>query len=149
MRQNGLVGKKMAETYGLENYSFKKSNEMISAKYKSTLLENQIMAIALTRIERNSKDSSAPLEARLYPGELSKLVSDQAHIYRDLKKVAKTITGHSVIMEDGKGNFRFKSIRRHNQIVSIINMKQPDFRHYKKLAILHRIVFTPKCRHYY
>ncbi len=101
----------MAEKYDLiENLSFKKSNEMISAKYRSTLLENQIMAIALTRIERNCQDQNSGLEARLYPGELSKLVSDQAHIYRDLKNVAKTITGHSVIMEDGKGNFKAFSL---------------------------------------
>ena len=92
------------------NRSYVKSNEMISAKYKSTLLENQVMAIALTRIEENFDDKDAPLEARLYPGELKKLVSDDAHIYRDLKALAKTITGHTMFLEDGKGNFKAFSV---------------------------------------
>ena len=94
----------------MESKSYVKSNEMISAKYRSTLLENQVMAIALTRIEENFKDKDAPLEARLYPGELKKLVSDDAHIYRDLKSLAQTITGHTMFLEDGKGNFKAFSV---------------------------------------
>lgn len=93
-------------TEPLTNLSVRKSNDFISAKYKSSLLENQVMAIALTRIEVNSNDKDSPLEARLYPGEIKKLVSDPAHIYRDLKKLAKTITGHTMFLEDGKGNFK-------------------------------------------
>ena len=94
----------------LNNLSVRKSNDFISAKYKSTLLENQVMAIALTRIEVNAKAQDYPLEARLYPGELKKLVSDPAHIYRDLKKLAKTITGHIMFLEDGAGNFKAFSV---------------------------------------
>lgn len=94
----------------LTGLSVRKSNDFISAKYKSTLLENQVMAIALTRIEVNANDVDSPLEARLYPGELKKLVSDSAHIYRDLKKLAKTITGHTMFLEDGKGNFKAFSV---------------------------------------
>ena len=94
----------------LYNLSLVKSNEMISAKYKSTLLENQVMAIALTRIEVNNNDPLDPLEARLYPRELKKLVSDERHIYRDLKDLAKSITGHTMFLEDGKGNFKAFSV---------------------------------------
>jgi len=94
----------------LTNLSVRKSNDFISAKYKSSLLENQVMAIALTRIEVNANDKDSPLEAKLYPGELKKLVSDPAHIYRDLKKLAKTITGHTMFLEDGKGNFKAFSV---------------------------------------
>ena len=94
----------------LDTRSYVKSNEMISAKYRSTLLENQVMAIALTRIEENKKDDSNQLEAKLYPGELKRLVSDEAHIYRDLKMLAKSITGHTMFLEDGKGNFKAFSI---------------------------------------
>lgn len=92
--------------FPIETRSYVKSNEMISAKYKSTLLENQVMAIALTRIEENPNDPNNPLEAKLYPGELKRIVSDDAHIYRDLKALSKSITGHSMILEDGKGNFK-------------------------------------------
>ncbi len=89
----------------MEMRTYVKSNEMISAKYRSTLLENQVMAIALTRIEENKDDPDAPLEARLYPGELKRLISDERHIYRDLQTLAKAITGHTMFLEDGKGNF--------------------------------------------
>lgn len=97
-------------TEPLTSLSVRKSNDFISAKYKSTLLENQVMAIALTRIEVNASDKDSPLEARLYPGELKRLVSDPAHIYRDLKKLAKSITGHTMFLEDGKGNFKAFSV---------------------------------------
>lgn len=95
----------------LNNLSLYKSNDFIMAKYKSSLLENQVMAIALTRIEENNSNPyNSQLEARLYPGELKKLISDETHIYRDLKKLAKTITGHTMFLEDGKGNFKAFSI---------------------------------------
>ena len=94
----------------LNNLSVRKSNDLISAKYRSTLLENQIMAIALTRIEINAKDKDMPLEAKLYPGELKRLVSDPAHISRDLKKISKSIIGHTMLLEDGKGNFKAFSV---------------------------------------
>ena len=83
----------------------RKSNELIGGKYKVTLLENQIMSIALTRIETNAKGDRPKLEARLYPGELKNLIGSPSHIYRELKKVAKTMPGHTMFLEDGKGNF--------------------------------------------
>jgi len=94
----------------LTSLSVRKSNDFISAKYKSSLLENQVMAIALSRIEVNATDRDCTLEARLYPGELKRLVSDESHIYRDLKKLAKTITGHTMFLEDGRGNFKAFSV---------------------------------------
>ncbi|MBQ7241185.1 MAG: replication initiation protein, partial [Firmicutes bacterium] len=90
----------------LENLSLKKSNSLVSAKYKSTLVENQIMAVALTRIELNAADSNAPIEARLWPGELKRLIGEPSNIYKTLKKVSKTMTGHTMFLEDGKGNFK-------------------------------------------
>ena len=90
----------------LENLSLQKSNSLVSAKYKSSLIENQIMAIALTRIEVNASDSAAPIEARLWPGELKRLIGDPTNIYKTLKKVSKTMTGHTMFIEDGKGNFK-------------------------------------------
>lgn len=74
------------------------------------MLENRITAIALTRIELNNKGSHSTLEAKLYPGELKKMVSDPKHIYRDLKKVAKLITGRSILMENGNGDFKAFSL---------------------------------------
>lgn len=87
-----------------------KSNDLISSKYRATLTEDKIMIMALSKIEINANDKDYPLVAKLYPGELKKIVSDEAHIYRDLKKMAKSIVGHTMFMEDGKGNFKAMSI---------------------------------------
>ncbi|MCR5747845.1 MAG: replication initiation protein [Lachnospiraceae bacterium] len=90
----------------LESLQLRKSNALVSAKYKSNLVENQIMAIALTRIEENAGNDECPLEAKLYPGELKRLIGDPTNIYKTLKKLSKSITGHTMLMEDGKGNFK-------------------------------------------
>ncbi|SDW44348.1 Initiator Replication protein [Lachnospiraceae bacterium KHCPX20] len=90
----------------LNQKSYGKSNLMISAKFKSSLLENKLMAIALTRIETEYKDGETVLKARLYPGELKELISDPNHIYRDLAAVSKSIIGHTMFLEDGNGNFQ-------------------------------------------
>ncbi|MCR5452819.1 MAG: replication initiation protein [Lachnospiraceae bacterium] len=90
----------------LENLSLQKSNSLVSAKYKSSLVENQIMAIALTRIEVNATEEGAPIVAKLWPGELKRLIGDPTNIYKTLKKVSKTMTGHTMFLEDGKGNFK-------------------------------------------
>ena len=52
----------------------------------------------------------APLVAHLYPGELKRLVSDPAHIYRDLKVLSNRMTSRNLFIEDGKGNFESFSI---------------------------------------
>ncbi len=84
---------------------FYKSNALIGGKYNVTPLENKIMAIAMSRIENTGGGKNRKLQARLYPGELKHLIGSPSHIYRDLKKVAKTMPGHTIFMEDGKGNF--------------------------------------------
>lgn len=90
----------------LENLSIKKSNSLVSAKYKSSLIENQIMAVALTRIEVNAQNADSPIEAKLYPGELKRLIGDPTNIYRTLKKLSTIMTGHTMFIEDGNGNFK-------------------------------------------
>ena len=95
----------------LTNLSVRKSNDFVTARFSSSLLENQLLAIGLTRIENTmAGDSDLPLIARLYPGELKRLISDPAHIYRDLKVVSKRLVGHNFFIEDGKGNFRAHAI---------------------------------------
>lgn len=87
-----------------------KSNEMVSSKYASSLLENQVMSVALSRIEAAYNGGVMELQAKLYPRELNKLISDPSHIYRDLKRLSKRITGHTIFIEDGKGNFKAFSL---------------------------------------
>ncbi len=107
----------------LESLSYAKSNELISAKYKSNLLENQLVAIALSRIEVNIKDETSPLKARLYPGELKRIIGDPSHIYTRLKRVSKSMTGHSILLEDGLGNFKaFAIVTNANYIDGILEI---------------------------
>lgn len=93
----------------LENLSLNKSNTLISAKYMSSLVENQIMAIALARVEvkyANDINGTGPMRIELWPGELKRLIGDPTNIYKTLKKVSKTMRGHTMVIEDGKGNFK-------------------------------------------
>lgn len=94
----------------IENLSVKKSNALVSAKYQSSLIENQIMAIALTRIESKAKSGNEALHSTLYPGELKRIIGDPQNIYRTLKKVSNVMTGHTIFIEDGNGNFRAHAI---------------------------------------
>ncbi|MCR5144733.1 MAG: replication initiation protein [Lachnospiraceae bacterium] len=91
----------------LEKAMLVKSNTFTTAKYGSSLLENKLMEIALTRIE---EDKNGDLKAELYPSELSKLLSNKANVYRDLLVASKKMMGRSILMEDGKGNFRAFSV---------------------------------------
>jgi len=86
----------------------RKSNAIISAKYKSTILQNKLLAIGLTRLEiDNREDGNDIICARLYPGEIRNLLgNDDTNIYKKLKSVARTMTGNSMILEDGNGNFK-------------------------------------------
>lgn len=88
----------------------RKSNDLIGSKYKSTLLENQIMAIAMTRIEL---DSNNELIATIYPGELQRLTGRGHNLYTELRIAATAMIGHGVVIEDGCGNFEaFSLVKR-------------------------------------
>ena len=92
------------ECFDTNELTVKKSNALISAKYRTTLLENKILAIALTRLEVHG-DS---MWAMMYPGELKQILGNEndSNIYRKLKRIAKTMVGHHVVIEDGQGNFK-------------------------------------------
>lgn len=85
------------------------SNDMISSKFMSTLSEAKMMLLGVSRIEKNN--SSEKLEASFYPSELKKIVTDPTHIYRDLKVIAKSLPGRTMILEDNKkGNYSSFSV---------------------------------------
>ena len=98
------------ETAIQEDLIVKKSNTFITAKYNSSLLENKLLAISLTRLDENPDGS---LTATISPAEIKEMLgreNDNSHIYHRLKEVAASMTGHSIGMEDGKGNFKFFSM---------------------------------------
>ncbi|MDD6551622.1 MAG: replication initiation protein [Lachnospiraceae bacterium] len=80
-----------------------KGREIITAKYKASLLENKLTSIALSRL---SMEGDTPV-ATLYPSEIRKLLGRQSdtNIYKKLISTAKTMTGHQMVIEDDKGNF--------------------------------------------
>lgn len=90
------------EEVSLQNLKIKKSNALLSAKFKSSLLENLILSISLSRTE----SIDGQIQATLYPSEIKSLIGDNSHaIYDRLKQVAGIMHGHTMIFEDGKGNF--------------------------------------------
>lgn len=81
----------------------RKSNDLINSKYRSTLLENQIMSVAMTRLE---VDRDNEIVATMYPGELKGLTGRGNNLYTELKIASKSMIGHGVVIEDGQGNFK-------------------------------------------
>ena len=80
-----------------------KGRQMITAKYKASLLENKLTSIALSRL---TMEGDTPV-ATLFPSEIKKLLGRQSdtNIYKKLISTAKTMTGHQMVIEDNNGNF--------------------------------------------
>lgn len=88
----------------------RKSNEFILGKYNSSLLEEKLVAIAITRIQ---VDKNSNITATIFPNELKEMLNreeDNGHIYRDLKKVSKEMTGHVIELKGKEGEFHILSL---------------------------------------
>lgn len=83
-----------------EQKTVERSNELIDAQSSTTLLEEQIIAIAQSRIQEQQDRLGVTLYAELYPGELKRIVSDPAHISRDLKKLSISLLQHIYVVDD-------------------------------------------------
>ncbi len=78
--------------YGISSY--KKSNLLISSKYKSTITENKIQAIALASIQNAKENKAGNLECTFTAAELRKLFGDDSgSLYKRLDSTAKKMTG--------------------------------------------------------
>lgn len=80
----------------------KKANQLITAKYKYGVFESKLMAVALSRIEAIGDIPKASMHA----SELQSLLGGGSNLYRRLKTAANNLTGNSVCLEDGQGNFK-------------------------------------------
>ncbi len=81
--------------------NYKKSNFLISGKYKASLLENKIMAISLARSSQfefgESEDS--PVYSRIKIAELRNLVGgNKGSFYNSLRTTAEAMTGKTIGM---------------------------------------------------
>ena len=112
-----------------------KDRRLIEAKFNSSLLEQKIFNIALSRIEIIGSQENYRIVARLYPGDIKSLLGkdkSDKNIYNQLKKVAVFMPGHSMIIEDGLGNFHSMAVitnaRYINKILEIEFNR--DFKNY-------------------
>ena len=84
--------------YGVAEYI--KSNFLISGKYKSTLMENKLLAIFLANIN-NVVEEHGLLYSRMKASDLRKMLNgNQGSFYSQLNKAANSLTGKSIGMSD-------------------------------------------------
>ncbi len=108
----------------------RKSNQFVTAKYKTTLLGNKLIAISLTKL----KSDHGQMYAVLTPYEIRQLLgrTNDTNIYKKLKTVSRSLAGHVVTVEDGMGNFKTFSM--------ITNVTYED----KQLKIIFNHEMTPQ-----
>lgn len=88
---------------------FTKSNFLISAKYKTSLMEAKILALALSRV----KSDNGTVYAEMQVSELKKIfgVNNSHSFYEKLSKTASLMTGRTIGMTDpSREKFDYLSI---------------------------------------
>jgi plasmid replication initiation protein len=98
--------------YFQKNSDYVKSNFLIGAKYKSSLLENKVMAISLNKIKDAEEDKEGTLIVRLKASELKKLLdSKSGSFYSQLDKIGSSMTGRVIGMSDPENErFHYMSV---------------------------------------
>lgn len=86
------------EDYHNENDEYVKSNFLISAKYRSSLFSNRIMAISLSRIGQAERSEDGYLTVRIKGREIKDILGNKGNdFFRQLSHVAATeLTGHTI-----------------------------------------------------
>lgn len=92
----------MEKPIPFEDIEYKKSNFLISAKYKSSLLENKILAVSLTKVR---KDENGQLISTVTASELKKYMKKtNGSFYDQLYSCADNLTNRQIVMEDRENN---------------------------------------------
>lgn len=89
-----------------EVVTVRKGNAVMRAKYKGSLLENQLIAIGSAKLPYDGSG----YDVYIYPEELQMLIKKQDNhgIYSRLKVAADRLTsGYSIFAEDKRGNFGY------------------------------------------
>lgn len=85
-----------------ENSFYKKSNFLISAKYKSTLLENKLLAISLFRVR---EDDNGDLLSEITTPEIRKILGkSNGSLFDQLKLCAKGFASRQISMYNKENN---------------------------------------------
>jgi len=93
-----------------ENSRYSKSNFLISAKYRSSLLENKITAISLAKIQKNEyTEENGCITCHIPAAELKELLNgNDGSFYSQLEPVAQSMTSRSIGMSDPeRGTFHY------------------------------------------
>lgn len=92
----------MKESVPFEEIEYKKSNFLIGAKYKSSLLENKILAVSLTKVR---KDENGQLISTVTASELKKYMKKtNGSFYDQLYSCADNLANRQIVMEDRENN---------------------------------------------
>lgn len=85
----------------IDNDDYSKPNFLISAKYKSSLMANKVLAISLSRLQEAEDSKDGVLISDIKASEIKKLVGgNQGSFYRTLEKTAREMTGRTIGISD-------------------------------------------------
>lgn len=96
-----------------KNNEYAKSNFLIGAKYRSSLLENKIMAVSMSKLKRNmATDENGCITCTLEASELRELIhANKGSFYSKLEPIAKSMTGRNIGMSDPETKrFRYLAV---------------------------------------
>ncbi len=85
----------------------RQSNRFVTAKYHTSLIGNQLIALSLTKLQTQAGVSQ--MFAKLYPAEIRRVMgkaSGSKNLYKQLSKASRELAGNVITIEDGQGNFR-------------------------------------------
>lgn len=95
-----------------KDYKYPESNALIGAKYGATLLENKILAIAFSELDRAQFAPDGTIMVSFKAAELRKLLGDENNnIYSSLKKVSEKMIGRVFgITNDENHEFHYAAL---------------------------------------
>ena len=101
---------------GEEPIYFRKSNTLITAKYKLPMFCHKLMNMSLNRLEPDGLQ----MKAVLYPAEIRALLGaeNDSNIYKKLKRAAELMEGTRIFTDRGNGEFE--------SFVMVTNSKYSD-----------------------
>ena len=104
----------MSQIVATENQSYQKSNLLINSKYKTTVFENKLLALSLTRIAQNDYTISDKdeLVVKIKAAQIRRMLNrNSGNFYNQLKQTADRLTKTNLGVEDPQnGTFKFISL---------------------------------------
>lgn len=92
-----------------KNAVVRKANELVSAKYKQSLLSNQLSSICLSRVQEQNGEFIATVTSSELK-ELFSLKDNNTKIYHRLLDASKEMVGSTLVAENDNGEFNVISV---------------------------------------